>query len=196
MIVLITCFLKLCNLLFFSDYQSSLVPEWTHPELSLVSYGVLPVYRTVKEYNQLKANNQSIYTDPFYTAQGGYKMIMRVYPNGAGSCRGTHLSVFISLMKGENDNTLSFPINGIFKIKLLNWRQNSGNVEKIVQFDESISETCRLQVTTGEKAAEGYGLAGYLSHDELENSSSYKEYILNNTLCFKIQFKQTQQRTG
>ena len=160
-----------------------------------MSYGVLPVYRTVKEYNQLKAKDQEICTDPFYTAQGGYKMIMEVYPNGYGSCRGTHLSVFISLMRGENDHTLSFPINGIFKIQLLNWRQNSGHVEKIVQFDQSTPERYRLQVTTGEEAA-GYGLFGYLSHDKLENSSDYKEYIHNNTLCFKIQFEQTQQRTG
>ena len=123
-------------------------------------------------------------------------MIMRVYPNGYGSCRGTHLSVFIRLMRGENDHTLSFPINGIFKIQLLNWRQNSGHVEKIVQFDETIPEKYRLQVTTGEEAAVGYGLADYLSHDELENSSGYKEYIHNNTLCFKIQFEQTQQTTG
>ena len=173
---------------FFSVYQSSLVPEWTHPELSLVSYGVLPVYRTVNEFNQLKANDQGICTDPFYTAQGGYKMIMTVYPNGNGSFRGTHLSVFIRLMKGENNHTLSFPINGIFKIQLLNWRQNSGHVEKIVQFDESISERYRLHVTTGEKAAKDYGLGGYLPHAELENSSD-KEYIHNNTLCFKIQFE-------
>ena len=183
-------------MLFFSDYQFSLVPEWTHPELSLVSYGVLPVYRTVKEFNQLKANDHSIHTDPFYTAQGGYKMIMRVYPNGYGSCRGTHLSVYIKLLKGENDHTLSFPINGIFRIKLLNWRQNRGHVEKILQFDETIPERCRLQVTSEEKAVEGYCLARYLSHDELENSSGYKEYINNNGMCFKIQFEPTQQRTG
>ena len=159
-------------------------------------YGVLPVYRTVKEFNQLKANDQEIRTDPFYTAQGGYKMIMRVYPNGCGSFRETHLSVFISLMRGENDHTLSFPMNGIFKMQLLNWRQNNGHVEKILQFDESLSERYRLQVTTGEETAEGYGLFDYLSHDELENSSAYKEYIHNNTLCFKIQFEPTRQTTG
>ena len=161
-----------------------------------MSYGVLSVYRSVKEFNQLKANDQPIRTDPFYTAQGGYKMIMIVYPNGRGSFRGTHLSVFIRLMRGENDHTLSFPINGIFKIQLLNWRQNSGHVEKILQFDESAPERFRLQVTTGEKADEEYGLGEYLSHDELENSSDYKEYIHNNTLCFKIQFEQTQQTSG
>ena len=159
-------------------------------------FGVLPVYRTVKEFNQLKANDQPIRTDPFYTAQGGYKMIMRVHPNGYGPCRGTHLSVFIKLMRGENDHTLSFPIDGIFKIQLLNWRQNSGHVEKILHFDESTPERIRLQVTTGEEAAEGYCLFGYLSHDELEDSSDYKEYIHNNTLCFKIQFEPTKRRTG
>ena len=161
-----------------------------------MSYGAVPVYRTVKEFNQLKANGQPINTDPFYTAKGGYKMIMIVCPNGYGSFKRTHLSVFIKLMRGENDHTLSYPINGIFKIQLLNWRQNRGHVEKIVQFDESILERYRLQVTTGEEAAEGYGLADYLSHDELENSSGYKEYIHNNTLCFKIQFEPTQQTSG
>ena len=123
-------------------------------------------------------------------------MIMRVHPNGYGSFKGNHLSVFIKLMRGEYDNTLSFPINGILKIQLLNWRQNSGHVEKILQFDETIPKRIRLQVTTGEEVAEGYGLADYLSHDELENSSGYKEYIHNNALCFKIQFEPTQQRTG
>ena len=123
-------------------------------------------------------------------------MIMTICPNGYGSCRGTHLSVFIKLMRGEYDNTLSFPINGILKIQLLNWRQNSGHVEKILQFDETIPERYRLQVTTGEEAAEGYFLFNYLSHDELENSSGYKKFIHNDTLCFKIQFEPTQQRTG
>ena len=123
-------------------------------------------------------------------------MIMKVYPNGDGSFKGTHLSVFIKLMRGEYDNTLSFPIDGIFKIQLLNWRQNSGHVEKILHFDETTPESYRLQVTTGEEAAEGYWLFDYLSHDELENSSGYKEYIHNNALCFKIQFEPTQQRTG
>ena len=160
-----------------------------------MSYGVLPVYRTVKEFNQLKANDQDIHTDPFYTAKGGYKMIMKVCPNGYGTFKGTHLSVFINLMRGENDHTLPFPISGIFKIQLLNWRQNSGHFEKIMQFDESVPERYRLQLTTGEEAAECYGLGGYLSHDELENSSD-KEYIHNNTLCFKIQSEPTQQRTG
>ena len=192
MAVLITCLLK-CD--FVSDYQSSLVPEWIHPKLSLVSYGVLPVYRTVKEFYQLKANDQPINTDPFYTAQG-YKMTLIVYTNGHVSFRGTHLSVFIRLMRGENDHILSFPINGIFRIQLLNWRQDNRHVEKILQFDESMPESYRLQVTTGEEAAGGYGLFDYLSHDELENSSDYKEYIHNNTLCFKIQFEPTQQTSG
>ena len=160
-----------------------------------MSYGVLPVYRTVQNFNQLKTNDQEILTDPFYTAQGGYKMTMKFIPNGHGEFKGTHLLVGILLMRGENDHKLSFPISGIFRIKLLNWRQNQGHVEKIVQFDESKPERVRLQLAKKEIAAGGCGLFDYLSHDELEDSSD-KVYIHNNTLCFEIQFEPTQQRTG
>ena len=118
--------------LFTSDYQSSLVPEWTHPELSLVSYGVLPVYRTVEDFNQLKTNDKEILTDPFYTAQGGYKMTMKFIPNyGHGEFKRTHLFVGILLMRGENDHKLSFPINGMFRIKLLNWRQTKDTLKRL-----------------------------------------------------------------
>ena len=162
-----------------------------------MSYGVLPVYRTVKEFTQLRANDQTIYTEPFYTAQGGFKMTLRVYPNGHSTFKGTHLSVRTFLMRGENDETLTFPICGTFRIQLLNWRENSGHVERIWQFDDAISENRRQRVTTGEIATYGWGLSEFLSHDELQNSSD-KKYINNDQLCFKIQFEPAhgQQTTG
>ena len=182
--------------LFFSlGYQSSLLPEWTHPDLWLVSYGAVPVYRTVEEFTQFRANDQVIDTEPFYTAQGGYKMTMRVYPNGYQKFRGTHLSVRTFLLRGENDETLTFPICGTFRVQLLNWRENSGHVEKIWQFDDAIPENRRQQVTSKEIATDGWGQIEFLSHNLLKNSSD-KKYIHNDRLCFKIQFEPTQQTTG
>ena len=160
-----------------------------------MSYGVLPVYRTVKEFNQLKENDQVNDTEPFYTAQGGYKMTLRVYPNGYQFFKGTHLSVRTFLMRGENDETLTFPVCGTFRVQLLNWRENSGHVERIWQFDDVIPESRRQRVTTGEIATDGWGQIEFLSHEELGNSSD-KKYIRNDKLCFKIQFEPAQQTTG
>ena len=111
-----------CLFDFILDYQPSLLPDWAHPELSQLPYGILPVYRTVKNFNQLKKEDAEYYSDPFYTSRGGYKLTLNVYPNGNGPGKGSHVSVFIRLMKGENNQNLPFPFNGIFTIQLLNWK--------------------------------------------------------------------------
>ena len=61
------------------DYQPSLLPDWAHPELSQLPYGILPVYRTVKNFNQLKKEDADYHSAPFYTSQGGYKLTLNVY---------------------------------------------------------------------------------------------------------------------
>ena len=52
-----------------------------------------------------------IYSPPFYTGRNGYKMCIRAYLNGDGSGKGTHLSIFLVLMKGEYDPLLQWPFD-------------------------------------------------------------------------------------
>ena len=51
----------------------------------------------------------SLYSAPFQTSHHGYKLCLRLYMNGDGSGKGTHLSFFITLMRGERDALLSWP---------------------------------------------------------------------------------------
>ena len=53
--------------------------------------------------------NQYIESPPFYTGRNGYKMCIRAYLNGGGSGKGTHLSIFFVLIKGEYDPLLQWP---------------------------------------------------------------------------------------
>jgi len=41
----------------------------------------------------------SLYSQPFYTSRYGYKMCARVYLNGDGAGRNTHLSLFFVVMQ-------------------------------------------------------------------------------------------------
>jgi len=41
----------------------------------------------------------SLYSQPFYTSRYGYKMCARIYLNGDGVGRGTHLSLFFVVMQ-------------------------------------------------------------------------------------------------
>ena len=41
----------------------------------------------------------SLYSQPFYTSRYGYKMCARIYLNGDGAGRGSHLSLFFVVMQ-------------------------------------------------------------------------------------------------
>ena len=51
----------------------------------------------------------SIYSPPFYVGRFGYKVCARLYPNGDGIGKGTHISMFFVIMRGEYDALLPWP---------------------------------------------------------------------------------------
>lgn len=51
----------------------------------------------------------SIYSPPFYVGRFGYKVCARLYPNGDGMGKGTHISIFFVIMRGEYDALLPWP---------------------------------------------------------------------------------------
>ena len=158
---------------------------WCHPELSSLQYGVMPVYRTIQHFSQHKANDETLLTDPFYTSKGGYKVTLRVVPNGQGSSKGTHVSVYMCLMKGVNDDNLQFPITGIFTVHAMSWVGDSQHFEQSIQFDDYAPIQNRVRVVTGERA-KGRGFGQFISHNQLRSSN--QQYLHEDKMCFKINF--------
>ena len=71
-------------------------------------------------FQKKKEKNEEWFTDPVYSHFGGYKMCLNVDANGYGEGKGTHESVFVYLMRGDNDNHLKWPFKGTIKVSLLN----------------------------------------------------------------------------
>ena len=61
----------------------------------------------------------SIYSPPFYVGRFGYKVCARLYPNGDGMGKGTHMSIFFVIMRGEYDALLPWPFNQKVYFKLI-----------------------------------------------------------------------------
>ncbi len=61
----------------------------------------------------------SLYSAPFYTSRHGYKLCLRLYMNGDGTGKGTHLSFFITLMRGEYDALLPWPFRQAITLTLV-----------------------------------------------------------------------------
>ena len=62
----------------------------------------------------------SLYSTPFYTSQHGYKMCARVYLNGDGLGKGTHLSFFFVILRGPFDALLVWPFKQKVTLTLIN----------------------------------------------------------------------------
>uniref|UniRef100_A0A3B5L5M7 TNF receptor-associated factor n=1 Tax=Xiphophorus couchianus TaxID=32473 RepID=A0A3B5L5M7_9TELE len=81
--------------------------------LETASYNGTLIWK-IRDYKRRKqeavaGKTLSLYSQPFYTGYFGYKMCARVYLNGDGMGKGTHLSLFFVVMKGEYDALLPWP---------------------------------------------------------------------------------------
>ena len=133
-----------------------------------------------------KKSNEIWYSPPFYTSTDGYKLQMKVHANGSGRGKGTHVSLFVCLMKGENDKYLQWPFKGDISIQMLNWREDNQHKEKILDFNDSDDIECRSKVIKGDRGA-GLGYSQFIHIDDLEYDPKENcEYLQDDTLCIKI----------
>ncbi len=70
----------------------------------------------------------SVYSPPFYSSPTGYKMCMRLYFNGDGNARRTHLSLFYVLMRGDYDAVLEWPFSHKITFCLFDQTKNQRHI--------------------------------------------------------------------
>ncbi|KAJ0009167.1 hypothetical protein NQD34_016582 [Periophthalmus magnuspinnatus] len=98
--------------------------------LETASYNGTLIWK-IRDYTRRKqeavsGKTLSLYSQPFYTSYFGYKMCARVYLNGDGMGKGTHLSLFFVVMRGEYDALLHWP----FKQKVTLMLMDQGGARK------------------------------------------------------------------
>nr|XP_032655181.1 TNF receptor-associated factor 1-like [Chelonoidis abingdonii] len=64
-----------------------------------------------KMQQALSRQTPALNSPPFYTSRYGYKLCLKVYLNGDGTGAGTHISLFLVLMRGEYDCWLKWPFH-------------------------------------------------------------------------------------
>jgi TNF receptor-associated factor 4 len=139
-------------------------------------------------FEEKKRNNEDWYSNPVYSHFGGYKMCLRVYPHGVGIGKGTHVSVFIFLMKGDNDENLKFPFKGRIVVSLLNQLEDQNHLTRELWSPENdIPEAYKERVTTGERSSKGWGQHKFIPHEDLNyNSDENCQYLKNDCLFFRV----------
>lgn len=62
-----------------------------------------------RKHDAVTGKTPSLYSPPFYTSRFGYKMCARIYLNGDGQGKGSHISMFFVVMRSEYDALLPWP---------------------------------------------------------------------------------------
>ena len=127
---------------------------------------VPPFNFTMRDFELRKAENDISYSTSFYTHPRGYRMCLKVVANGCNIGKGTHVSVYVCLMRGEFDNYLKWPFRGEVTVQLLNQIEDKGHHEKTLDFANGTPDSCADRVTASERAA-SWGRPQFISHRAL-----------------------------
>ena len=122
----------------------------------------------------------SIYSPPFFTSKAGYKMCARLYFNGDGMGRGTHMGLYFVVMKGEHDDILSWPFQHKVTLSLLDFNKR---VHVSDTFKPDRTSSSFLRPVTSMNIASGCPLFCQLT--KLDNSGA-SLYIKNDTMYIRI----------
>ena len=125
----------------------------------------------------LSGKTLSIYSPPFYVGRFGYKVCARLYPNGDGMGKGTHMSMFFVIMRGEYDALLPWPFIQKVHFKLLDQDRIRDAYDAFRPDPQSSSfkrPTSDMNIASG--------CPTFISHTELRRGG----YVRNDTMFVKI----------
>ena len=90
-------------------------------------------------------------------------LCLSVYPNGCSKGEGTHMSVFLCVMKGPHDDHLGWPLKGDFEVSLLNQLSDTEHHVDPVSFNhhENVERVLSRNVGSGR------GSQAFISNEKL-----------------------------
>ncbi|CAF1036255.1 unnamed protein product [Rotaria sp. Silwood1] len=153
-------------------------------DLQYVSYDGTLVWKITKLREKMidaqSERQTSIYSPPFYSSPNGYKMRARLYLNGDGNARRTHLSLFFVLMRGLNDPILKFPFN--YKVTFCLYDQTPQQRHIIDSFQPDIKSNSFQRPRSDMNIASGIPKFFPLEMIQQEGNS----YVRDDTMFIKI----------
>ena len=166
--------------LFSLAVVSTNIPEPVCPVILKWS-GYEAIMRNAKE-----GRNEFYYMRPFYTYVGGYRMQLRVHPNGTNNGKNTHMSVHCHLMPGRNDDSLIWPFKGTICVSILNQVEDTEHIFKEVwSYHHDIPDTVTKK-PAGIRNEKGWGYAQFARLSEIEDFTATRQYLMNDALFFRI----------
>lgn len=147
----------------------------------------------IDDFNKLLESAKSneithIESSPFYSC--GYKCKLQMNPNGFSNGKGTHLSLYLVMMRGENDATLEWPFRKTVIITLIDQQDTDNSKQNIVESfhvphperDPRLLEQLKRPVSVQNSSRFGYNK--FVSHKALQE----RRYIADDAILIQVAF--------
>ena len=132
------------------------------------------------DFQRHKIGRHYWFSPPVYTHHQGYKICLKVHPNGYGSGTGTHVSVFIHFMRGEFDDFLQWPFRGVISFRVLDQLKGVDHESHTISYDDTIeNKYCSRPVY--EERSHGWGSPDLIAHSQLK-----PKYLRNDNLQLQV----------
>ncbi|XP_019619278.1 PREDICTED: TNF receptor-associated factor 2-like isoform X2 [Branchiostoma belcheri] len=132
-----------------------------------------------KRHDAITGRTRNLYSPCFFTSRTGYKMCARIYLNGDGMGKGTHVSLFFVVMRGHFDGLLRWP----FRQKVTFMLLDQNNREHVIDaFRPDPTSSSFQRPTSDMNIASGCPLFVPLS--QLESSSH--AYVRDDTMYLRV----------
>ena len=143
--------------------------------------------RTLKEINSVtfalsayqkkNRSGECFITPSFYTSPNGYHKAIKLYANGKSKGKGTHVSLYVPILKGDYDAKLKWPFTGKYTFTLLN------------QLEDKNHHTDSVSITVDDNALVGaeWGTSKFIRHSALAyDLVKNTQYLKDDTLYFRV----------
>ena len=136
-----------------------------------------PIKFKLTNFEVKKEKNEGAQSPSYYISPNGYNTALRVYANGRSDREGTHVSVFVTIVKGNYDAQLKWPFIGIFTIILLNQLEDKNHHQM----------TLTLTAADNLKVGGDWGLSQFIPHSALDyDAVKNTQYLKDDTLYFRM----------
>ena len=126
----------------------------------------------------------SLYSPPFYSSPHGYRLCLRAYLYGDGTGKGTHISVFLVIMRSEYDDILLWPFKHRVVISLI-------NLDYPLKLDAAITHKFlpNPQSSSFEKPKDAFNLASGFPQFASISVLTDSRFVKNDTMYFRVKLE-------
>ena len=137
---------------------------------------------------EFRVNNSEgdVFLPSFFSHSHGYQMCIKVYPNGIGDGKGTHVSVFTSLMRGPYDDHLKWPFRGEITVQIVNQAGDHTHVVNTISYNDKSPDEISGRVFDKESGG-GWGFQEFIAYTDLEfNAKKKTQYLKDGIIIVRV----------